>query len=46
MHYYFQIKHNCSQSKIYNFKSELNFWKFYNIIIIIIVMILIIGIII
>jgi hypothetical protein len=40
------IEHNYSQSIIYNFKSELKFWKKYNVIQIIIVMIVISGIII
>ncbi len=46
MHNYFLIEHNYSQSVIYNFKSELKFWKDYNVVKIIIVMIVISGIII
>jgi hypothetical protein len=46
MHNYFLIEHNYSQYLIYNFKSELNFWKDYNVVKIIIVMIVISGIII
>jgi cytochrome b subunit of formate dehydrogenase len=46
MHNYFLIEHNYSQSVIYNFKSELKFWKDYNVVKIIIVMIIISGIII
>jgi len=38
--------HNYSQSVIYNFKSELNFWKDYNVVKITMVMIVISGIII
>jgi hypothetical protein len=43
MHYYFKIKHKFSQSRIYNFKSEIKFWKIYNGVIMIIVMIVIVG---
>jgi len=46
MHNYFLIKHNYSQSVIYNFKSELNFLKNNNVAKIIIVMNIISGIII
>jgi hypothetical protein len=46
MHNYFLIEHNYSQSVTYNFKSELKFWKDYNVVKIIIVMIVISGIII
>jgi len=46
MHNYFLIEHNYSQFVIYNFKSELKFWKNYNVVKIIIVMIVILGIII
>jgi len=46
MHNYFLIEHSYSQSVIYNFKSELKFWKHYNVVKIIIVMIVISGIII
>jgi len=45
MHNYLLIEHNYSQSIIYNFKSELIFWKTYNVVKIIIVMIVISGII-
>jgi hypothetical protein len=38
--------HNYLQSVIYNFKSELNFWKDYNVVKITMVMIVISGIII
>jgi len=41
MHNYFLIEHNYSQYLIYNFKSELNFQKDYNVVKIIIVMIVI-----
>jgi len=30
MHNYFLIEYNYSQFFIYNFKSELKFWKNYN----------------
>jgi len=46
MHNYFLIEHNYSQSIIYNFKSELKFWKNYNVVKIIIFMIVSSGIII
>jgi len=46
MHNYFLIKHNYSQSVIYNVKCELKFWKNYNVVKIIIAMIVISGIII
>jgi len=46
MHNYFLIERNYSQSVIYNFKSELIFWKNYNVVKINIVIILISGIII
>jgi len=46
MHNYFLIEHNYSQHVIYNFKSELKFWKSYNVVKIIIVRIVISGIII
>jgi len=46
MHNYFLIEHNYSQSVIYNFKSEVKFWKNYNVFKIIIVMTVILGIII
>jgi len=46
MHNYFLIEHNYSQSVIYYFKSELKFWKDYNVVKIIILMIVISGIII
>ncbi len=46
MHNYFLIERNYSQSIIYNFKSELKFWKYYNVVKIIIEMIAISGIII
>jgi hypothetical protein len=46
MHNYFIIEHNYSQSIIYNFKSELKFWKNYNVVKTIIVRIIISGIII
>jgi len=46
MHNYFLIEHNYSQSVIHNFKSELKFWKIYNVVKVIIVMIIISGIII
>jgi hypothetical protein len=46
MHNYFLIEHKYSQFLIYNFKSELKFWKDYNVSKIIIVMIVISGIII
>jgi hypothetical protein len=46
MHNYFLIEHNYSKSVIYNFKSELIFWKDYNVVKIIIVMTVISGIII
>jgi len=46
MHNYFRIEHNYSQSVIYNFKSELKFWKDYNVGKIIIIMIISSGIII
>jgi hypothetical protein len=39
MHNNFLIEHNYSQSVIYNFKSELKFWKKYNVVKIIIVMV-------
>jgi len=32
MHNYFLIEHNYSQSVICNFKSELKFWKNYNVV--------------
>jgi len=32
MHNYVLIEHNYSVSVIYNFKSELKFWKDYNVI--------------
>jgi hypothetical protein len=41
MNNYFLIEHNYSQSVIYKFKSELKFWKDYNVVRIIIVMIVI-----
>jgi len=41
VHNYFLIEHNYSQSVIYNFKSELKFWKIYNVAKIIILIILI-----
>jgi len=41
MNNYFLIEHNYSQSVIYNLKSELKFWKNYNVYEIIIVRILI-----
>jgi len=41
MHNHFLIEHNYSQSIIYNFKSELKFWKDYNVGKIIIIMIVI-----
>jgi len=41
MHNYFLIEHNYSQIIIYNFKSELKFWNFKNVVKIIIVMIVI-----
>jgi len=40
------MEHNYSQSIICNFKSELKFWKFFNVVKIIIVMIVSGGIII
>jgi len=43
MHNHFLIEHNYSQSIIYNFKSELKFWKDYNVGKIIIIMIVISG---
>jgi len=43
MHNYFLIEHNYSKSVIYNFKSELKFWKNYNVVKIIIVMSIISG---
>jgi hypothetical protein len=46
MHNYYLTEHNYSQFVIYNFKLELNFRKYYNVVIIIIVMIVILGIII
>jgi len=46
MHNYLLIEYNYSKSVIYNFKSELKFWKDYNVGKIIIVMIVISGIII
>jgi hypothetical protein len=46
MHFIFFIEHNYSKSVIYNFKSELKFWKDYNVVKVIIVMIVISGIII
>jgi len=46
MHNYFLIENNYSQYVIYNFKSELKFWKSYNVVKIIIVMIIVSGIII
>jgi hypothetical protein len=46
MHNYFLIEHNYSQSVIYNFKSELKFWKDYNVVKITIAVIIILGIII
>jgi len=39
--HYFLIEHNYSQTIIYNLKSELKFWKIYNVVKIIIVMIVI-----
>jgi len=41
MHNNFLIEHNYSQSVICNFKSELKFWKKYNVVKIIIVMVVI-----
>jgi len=41
MHNNFLIEHNYSQPIIYNFKSELRFWKDYYVVRIIIVMIVI-----
>ncbi len=46
MQKYFLIEHNYSQSVIYNLKSELEFWRNYNVVKIIIVRIVISGIII
>jgi len=46
MHNYFLIEHNYSQFVIYNMKSELNFWKNYNVVRVIIERIVISGIII
>jgi len=43
MHDHFLIEHYYSQSIIYNFKSEINFWKDYNVGKIIIIMIVISG---
>jgi len=45
LHNYVLIEHNYSQFVIYNFKSELKFWKNYNVVKIIIIMIVISGII-
>jgi hypothetical protein len=39
--YMFFIEHNYSQSVIYNFKSELKFWKIYNLVKLFFVMIII-----
>jgi hypothetical protein len=41
MHNYFLIEHNYPKSVIHNFKSELKFWKNYNVVKIIVVMIVI-----
>jgi hypothetical protein len=41
MHKFYLIKHNYSKYIIYNFKSDLKFWKNYNVIKIIIVLIVI-----
>ncbi len=46
MHNYFLIEHNYSQFVIYNMKSELKFWKNYNVVRVIIERIVISGIII
>jgi hypothetical protein len=46
MHNYFLIEHNYSQSVIYKIKSDLKFWKIYNVVKIVIVMIVISGVII
>jgi hypothetical protein len=43
MHNFFLIEHNYSKSVTYNFKSELKFWKKYNVVKIIIVMSIISG---
>jgi len=45
MHNYFLIEHNYSQFVIYNFRSELRFWKNPNVVEIIVVMIVLSGII-
>jgi len=45
MHNYFLIEHNYSQHVIYNFKSELQFWKNYNVVKITTIRIIISGII-
>jgi hypothetical protein len=44
MHIYFWFEHSYSKIVIYNFKSELKFWKDYNVVKIIILMIIISGI--
>jgi hypothetical protein len=44
MHNYFLIEHNYSQYVVYDFKSELKFWKNYDVIKIVIARILISGI--